>query len=210
MINQRFVVSSQFLTTRSKRFDQYFGTISQSEMARKSHRGRVREPRQPVPVFVEEFYLYSAKAWEVVLELLHDQPGKIPSKLEFPILVDVAEICEKYGLHHVENLQKQAKAWCAQYLNDISKKGFENWIILAWAFGLAEQFKMITTHLITVVEGGMNDRSSSDEKVNLAPWCSTSQRSRSSNYANERLKVRGDDGICVELAKEIPDEVVSK
>lgn len=203
IINQRFFVSSRSLVAQSKRFNQYFGSTSQSDTARRFHAGRDCNPNQPIPIFIKEFNLYSATAWTVVLKLQHDQSGRIPSKLEFPILVEVAEICEKYGLHHVEKLQKQAKKWCAQYRDMINTKGFENWIMLAWAFGLEEEFNGITARLITVVEGELNDGSSSDEDVNLAPWRSPSQRHR-------RLKVRGDDGICVELARGIPDEVVSE
>lgn len=200
-ISMCFLVSSQVLISNSPKFYEEFASRSFSDTAIEFQKKRLQSKyKSPATIFMDNYGAYHPEAWALIFKILHDSDPLFSIKPKFEILVDIAAICEEYQLH--KKLRDTGRVWCEQWKTKILEKGFENWIILAWTFGLENEFKAISNHLGTRVH--------ENERNEECIWCRRSQGSTSIFASNDKtasLRVRGDADSIVELTHAVPTEL---
>ena len=82
----------------------------------------------------------------MIARLMHLQSDKVPDKLAFKQLYQVAILCDKYDLRRC--LGPWPKIWATPYLNSYGIEGYEGWLSMSTVFGFDGLFKEITRHLI--------------------------------------------------------------
>lgn len=149
-ITKIFRVSSQVLSSQSRVFSNSLEWASKFKTALQVRRAQILTPSEPAVMFLDD----DTAAMELVLLVLHHKYQEVPLKPKFNVLVKVAGICEKYFLH--TPLRPFGTKWCFEWKDQLCQPGYEDWIMLAWAFGLREEFKKVTTDLIPKINANLN------------------------------------------------------
>jgi len=94
----------------------------------------------------------------ILLKALHNHPS-VPQSLTFRQLVKMAVVVDKYDCSHATSMygDRWMKAWTAR----AEKPGFEEWLFVAWVWGVEEIFaKLLARAVVEVcvqrVGGGMD------------------------------------------------------
>ena len=82
----------------------------------------------------------------MITRIMHLQSDKVPDKLTFKQLYQVAVLCDKYDLKRC--LGYWPKIWATPYLNSYGIEGYEGWLFMSTVFGYDGLFKEVTRHLI--------------------------------------------------------------
>ncbi|KAF2498088.1 hypothetical protein BU16DRAFT_447570, partial [Lophium mytilinum] len=86
------------------------------------------------------------KSLELVLELAHAQFKRIPARLSYEDLVQLAAVCLDYDTTGL--VVPFLSGWIKPYQNDILRPGYEEWLLVAYAFGFLDDFEAISNHLV--------------------------------------------------------------
>jgi hypothetical protein len=96
----------------------------------------------------------------ILLQIAHLQFCKIPSRLTYKTLYQIAVLCDQY------NCAPLVRPWLASWLEDEKqeslKEGCEGWLFIAWMFGRDTVFEDLACKLVREVnvdhEGGWRSR----------------------------------------------------
>lgn len=140
-ILKRFLVASQVLRCQSRAFYASFCESYAFKGSTNIRRAHFLRPYEPGVIFLDD----DPDALELILMALHHRYLELPQKIEFKVLVEVAAVCEKYMLH--VPLAPVAGMWAAPWKAEAFEKGYEDWLLVAWVFGVDDMFKNISKHI---------------------------------------------------------------
>lgn len=90
------------------------------------------------------------KALEIISNIAHLHSDRVPRKIDFQLLLEVAVLTEKYGA------TKAVRPWYQEWMENNRKlatgPGYEEWLWIAWAFGEDQIFKRLTMQLVLNLE----------------------------------------------------------
>jgi hypothetical protein len=84
-------------------------------------------------------------ALTILLWIAHLHFNKVPVHLEFPELVAVTVLTDKYQATRV--VSPWLSGWVKDLRHTVCKDGYEEWLWIAWEFGLADIFTKVATRL---------------------------------------------------------------
>jgi hypothetical protein len=90
-------------------------------------------------IVVEE---HDPVALAAVLYVIHGRPQFLPDEISFENLMEVAIIVDYYDCAEV--MQPWDEKWMKQWREYAEKPGYENWLFIAWVFGVQEIFGALT------------------------------------------------------------------
>ena len=108
------------------------------------------------------------QAMAMIARIMHLQSDKVPDKLTFQQLYQVAILCDKYDLKRC--LGYWPKMWATPYWNSYGIEGYEGWLFMSTVFGYEGLFKEVTRHLI------LNSKVSTDDSLVTAKGIDVSER----------------------------------
>jgi hypothetical protein len=93
-------------------------------------------------------------AFGIVLYVLHACPNQLPESVSFETLLEVAAVCEKYRCAAAMRLWDEK--WMRPWQRLALVPGYENWVFIAWVFGVQDVFGRLSKELIKngVFKGG--------------------------------------------------------
>jgi hypothetical protein len=87
----------------------------------------------------------SLDALTILLWIAHLHFNKVPARLEFEELLAVAVLTDKYQA--TQMVSPWLSGWVKNLKNTVCKDGYEEWLWIAWEFGLADIFKDVANKL---------------------------------------------------------------
>jgi hypothetical protein len=85
-------------------------------------------------------------ALTILLWIAHLQFNKVPLRLEFKELVAVTVLTDKYQA--TQMVSPWLSGWIDNLRHTVGKDGFEEWLWIAWEFGLADIFSEVANKLL--------------------------------------------------------------
>jgi hypothetical protein len=85
------------------------------------------------------------RALALLLYILHWNTRMLPQTLTLDELVHLAQLAERYDLNHI--LINYLDLWLAPHRERILEPGYEQWLYVAWQFGLEEDYLRLANHL---------------------------------------------------------------
>jgi len=135
-----YQVASQTLWVASRVFRKMFGPDSPfSERILVKRAGITGFP--PAELTLDD----DPVAFSHVLNVLHHRFHQVPGNVDFPVLVAIAAIVDKYELRDAMTLW--AQKWSQYWTSSLKKPGFEDWLFVSWVFRLDQQFIDISREL---------------------------------------------------------------
>lgn len=86
------------------------------------------------------------EALGVILLALHCQNTLVPKTVTFQNLVDLAIICDKYDC--AAGVSLWVDIWKKDWTSSALKPGYEQWLFIAWTFGIQDVFTNLSKKLI--------------------------------------------------------------
>jgi hypothetical protein len=84
-------------------------------------------------------------ALTILLWIAHLHFNKVPARLEFEELVAVAVLTDKYQA--TQMVSPWLSGWVGNLRGTVCEDGYEEWLWIAWEFGLADIFKDVANKL---------------------------------------------------------------
>ena len=135
-------VSSHVLCSASPVFRAMLGPDSQFKEACEL---RMCSVENPYELSLEDDYPH---ALTVTLLALHSRSDMVPMELTFRNLVELAIVCDKYDCRGgvLPWVDTWAGAWKTRMLK--REKGYEEWLFVAWVFGIEEGYDELSRGVI--------------------------------------------------------------
>jgi hypothetical protein len=133
-------VSSHVLCTASPVFHAMLGPNSQFKEACELRKCSVENPYE---LYLTEDY---PQALTAVLLALHCRTEMVPVELTFKNLLELAIICDKYNC--AGGVWVWVEAWIADWEPLKVTSGYEEWLFIAWVFGIEEGFEELSRKII--------------------------------------------------------------
>ena len=133
-------VSSHVLCTTSPVFRAMLGPHSAFKEASEL---RMCSAGNPYELSILDDYPYALTA---VLLALHCRSELVPVNPGFKDLVELALVCDKYDCPG--GLLPWLDTWTAVWKPTILESGYEEWLFVAWVFGIKEKFDELTRKVI--------------------------------------------------------------
>jgi hypothetical protein len=133
-------VSSHVLCTASPVFRTMLGPNSKFKEACELRKCSVETP------YEHSLTEDCPEALMVTLLVLHCRSGMVPVDLAFRNLVELAIVCDKYSCP--EGLLPWMETWTASWTPLILTRGYEEWLFIAWVFGIKEGFEELSRKII--------------------------------------------------------------
>ena len=133
-------VSSHVLCTTSPVFRAMLGPHSQFREAAEL---RTRSTGDPYELSIEDDYPYALTA---ILLALHCRSEMVPVNPAFKDLVELAIVCDKYDCRG--GLLPWVDIWTAAWKPHMLDSGYEEWLFIAWVFGIKEGFDELSRRVI--------------------------------------------------------------
>ena len=133
-------VSSHVLCTTSSVFRAMLGPDSQFKEASEL---RVHSAENPYELSLEDDYPY---ALTVILMALHSRSDMVPVDPAFKDLVELAIVCDKYDCRG--GVFPWGDVWGAAWKPRMLESGYEEWLFVAWVFGIKEGFEKLSRKII--------------------------------------------------------------
>jgi hypothetical protein len=133
-------VSSHVLCTSSPVFRAMLGPNSQFKEASELRKCSVESPYE---LSLKDDYPH---ALTVVLLALHCRCEMVPVDLTFRNLLELAIICDKYDCRG--GVLPWVETWTAPWKPFILTDGYEEWLFVAWVFGIKEGFEKLSRKVI--------------------------------------------------------------
>ena len=135
-----YQVASQTLWVASRVFRKMFGPDSPfSERILVKRAGITGFP--PAELTLDD----DPVAFGHVLNVLHHRVHHIPKNVDFPVLVAIAAIVDKYELR--DTMTHWAQKWLENWTSLVTTAGFEDWLFASWVFRMDRQFIEISCEL---------------------------------------------------------------
>lgn len=136
----RFRVVSAALCLSSPVFRAMLGPNSNFKEACELRKSKSAEPHV---ISLDDDY---PQALAVVLHVLHLRNDKVPQKITFDNLYELAVICDKYDCAVAMSLW--ISIWVRQWSDLSLDSGYERWLFIAWAFGIEDVFTKLSKKII--------------------------------------------------------------
>ena len=133
-------VSSHVLCTTSPVFRAMLGPDSRFKEA---YELRMRSAEKPYELSLEDDYPYALTA---ILLALHCRDEMVPVDPKFKDLVGLAVVCDKYDCRG--GVLSWVDTWTAAWKSRMFESGYEEWLFVAWVFGIKEGFGKLSRKLI--------------------------------------------------------------
>ena len=133
-------VSSHVLCTTSSVFRAMLGPGSRFKEASEL---RMRSAENPYELSLEDDY---PCALVVILLALHCRDEKVPVNPTFKDLVELAIVCDKYDCRG--GVLSWVDTWTAAWKPRMFESGYEEWLFVAWVFGIKEGFDKLSKQVI--------------------------------------------------------------
>ena len=133
-------VSSHVLCTTSPVFRAMLGPHSQF---REASEFRTRSADNPYELSIVDDYPYALTA---ILLALHCRGEMVPVNPAFKDLVELAIVCDKYDCRG--GLLPWVDIWTAAWKPRLLESRYEEWLFIAWVFGIKEGFEELSRKLI--------------------------------------------------------------
>jgi hypothetical protein len=85
------------------------------------------------------------RALDLFLYIVHWNTRMLPQTLTLDELVHLAQLADRYDLNHI--LINYLDLWLAPHRERILEPGYEQWLYVAWQFGLEEDYLRLANHL---------------------------------------------------------------
>lgn len=95
------------------------------------------------------------EALAVILLALHCQNKLVPVAISFQNLLDLAIICDKYDCAAAVSLW--VDIWTKDWRGVQQDAGYEQWLFIAWTFGIEDVFQNLSKKIITEGHYGTED-----------------------------------------------------
>lgn len=95
------------------------------------------------------------EALAVILFALHCQNKFVPVTISFQNLLDLAIICDKYDCAAAVSLWTDI--WTKDWKKMAQDAGYEQWLFIAWTFGVEDVFQSLSKKLIMEGHYGSED-----------------------------------------------------
>ncbi|KAF2005109.1 hypothetical protein P154DRAFT_353142 [Amniculicola lignicola CBS 123094] len=82
----------------------------------------------------------------LIMQIAHCHFAKMPKRLSFRNIVDLAIICNKYNSNHL--LIPFLSDWVKPYKDRILEPGMEEWVFVAYQFGFEDDYLLLIDHLL--------------------------------------------------------------
>jgi hypothetical protein len=102
---------------------------------------------EPIPLPEDDL-----ESLSTILYIARLRFDKVPSQLEFHQLLSIAVLTDKYQATHI--VRPWLPAWIKHLEHLVGQDGYEEWLWIAWEFGLADFFERVANRL--VLESGTN------------------------------------------------------
>jgi hypothetical protein len=96
------------------------------------------------------------EALSIILHIAHLQFDKVPSRLEFNQLLSVAILTDKYQATQI--VRPWLLTWVKHLEHLVDKEGYEEWLWIAWEFGISDVFERVASRLV------LESRTNSDKQ----------------------------------------------
>lgn len=96
------------------------------------------------------------EALTILLHIAHLKFNKVPRHIEFEELVNLAVLTDKYQATQI--VSPWLKDWLEPLNKTVGKDGYEDWLWIAWEYGLDEIFQLVANQL--VLESSVDDSGS--------------------------------------------------
>ena len=133
-------VSSHVLCTTSLVFRAMLGPDSRFKEASEL---RMHSAENPYELSLEDDYPYALTA---ILLALHCRDEMVPVDPTFKDLVGLAVVCDKYDCRG--GVLSWVDTWTAAWKSRMLESGYEEWLFVAWVFGIKEGFGKLSRKLI--------------------------------------------------------------
>ena len=133
-------VSSHVLCTTSPVFRAMLGPDSKFKEASEL---RMRSAENPYELPLEDDYPY---ALTVILLALHCRYEMALVDPTFKDLVELAAVCDKYDCRG--GVLSWVDSWAAAWKPHMLEKGYEEWLFIAWVFGIKKGFDKLSRKVI--------------------------------------------------------------
>ena len=133
-------VSSHVLCTASPVFRAMLGPDSRFKEASEL---RMCSAEKPYELSLEDDYPYALTA---ILLALHCRDEMVPIDPKFKDLVGLAVVCDKYDCRG--GVLSWVDTWTAAWKPRMLEGGYEEWLFVAWVFGIKEGFGKLSRKLI--------------------------------------------------------------
>lgn len=125
------IVSLDIIKNLSPQWDAVVAGSAHKCLSRKRH---VRLPED------------DADMMQVLMYIVHTLFVEVPENLRFSQLLEMAQICRRYGvsgkvLPYISN-------WANPHRPKILMQGYEHWLYIAWVFGFTEDHDQLTRHFL--------------------------------------------------------------
>lgn len=95
------------------------------------------------------------EALAVILLALHCQNKLVPVAISFQNLLDLAIICDKYDCSAAVSLW--VDIWTKDWRGSHQEAGYEQWLFIAWTFGIEDVFQSLSRKLVMEGHYGTED-----------------------------------------------------
>lgn len=133
-------VSSHVLCTTSPVFRAMLGADSQFKEASEL---RMRSAENTYELSLDDDYPYALTA---IMLALHCRNDMVPVSPAFKNLLELAIVCDKYDCQG--GVMLWVDIWTAAWKPRMLEKGYEEWLFVAWVFGIKEGFDTLSRKVI--------------------------------------------------------------
>jgi hypothetical protein len=138
------VVSSKTMSLISDPWNAMLGPTSSFSEALSKHSKPILLPEDDI------------EALTIILHIAHLQFDKVPLQLEFDQLLSIAVLTDKYQATQI------VRPWLSNWVNGlkhlVDEDGYEEWLWIAWEFGISDSFEHIANRLV------LESRTNSDKQ----------------------------------------------
>ncbi|KAK8159925.1 hypothetical protein BC567DRAFT_167590 [Phyllosticta citribraziliensis] len=112
-------------------------------------------------------------ALKILLDIAHLRFKLVPATLDFPVLLKVTVLTDKYDATRL--IRPWATSWinAAQHL--VVRPGYEEWLWIAWELGQRHTFNNLTNHLVRTARLEENGKCVTEKNRTLDPCGTTHQ-----------------------------------
>jgi hypothetical protein len=136
----KMLVSQKHIGNLSPRWN---AALKQNRMCRPFCRG--------FPVYA--FENVDPRAMGLVLYIAHFNTHWLPQELSLMEIIQLARLADHYDLNHI--LVGYLERWIEPHRHRILDRGYEQWLFVAWQFGLEDDYLLLANHM--AVFSAVND-----------------------------------------------------
>lgn len=90
-------------------------------------------------------------AFLTIMRIAHLKIGDVQPLEDFSDFVNIAILCDKYDTSAL--VSPFLSIWILKFKEKVGKQGYEEWLFIAWTFGMMATFETVSHQLVLEVEG---------------------------------------------------------